>query len=156
MTLHQTEKEPDQRHDLSQQPLSIRAVALRYCAFAGLAVLANLAAQRLVLSFGDGSALFATALVVGTGVGLVVKYILDKRWIFYDQSPDHMRQFSLYACVGLITTALFWGTEISFWLIWRTETAREIGAVLGLSAGYVLKYQLDRRFVFTPDHAKAP
>jgi putative flippase GtrA len=26
---------------------------------------------------------------------------------------------------------------------------RELGAILGLSVGYVVKYNLDRRFVFT-------
>ena len=51
-----------------------RALALRYVGFAIVATLANLGAQRLVLSFGAG--IFA-ALVVGTGIGLVVKYLLD-------------------------------------------------------------------------------
>ena len=43
----------------------------------------------------------------------------------------------------------FWGTETAFWLIWKTDLMRELGAVLGLSVGYIVKYNLDRKFVFT-------
>ncbi len=52
---------------------------------------------------------------------------------------------------GLINkdTAIFWATETGFWLAFGTHAAREIGAVLGLAVGYVVKYQLDRRYVFT-------
>ena len=95
--------------------------------------------------------LLALAVVVGTAAGLVVKYILDKRWIFADRTTgvrEHGRKFSLYTAMGLITTAIFWASETAFWLIWNTHEAREIGAVLGLAVGYVVKYQLDRRFVF--------
>ncbi|MEL6702576.1 MAG: GtrA family protein, partial [Pseudomonadota bacterium] len=50
------------------------------------------------------------------------------------------------------TTMIFWGTETAFWLIWDTDIMRELGAVIGLSIGYVVKYNLDRRFVFTDRH----
>ena len=56
--------------------------------------------------------------------------------------------FSGYALMGVATTLLFWATETVFYLIWGTDLAREIGAVIGLSAGYLIKYQLDARFVF--------
>jgi putative flippase GtrA len=49
-----------------------------------VATACNLAAQRAVLALSDGAPAFMLALAVGTGVGLVVKYILDKRWIFGD------------------------------------------------------------------------
>ena len=51
--------------------------------------------------------------------------------------------------MGLITTAIFWGMETTFWLIWHTDMMRELGAILGLTIGYVVKYHLDRRYVFT-------
>jgi len=133
--------------------VSTTALVLRYSLFAVLAVLANLAAQRLVLMWGEGAGHFALAVLLGTAVGLVVKYILDKRWIFFDTATGlaaQGRQFSLYTVMGLITTAIFWGTETAFWLIWQTHFAREAGAVLGLAVGYVVKYHLDRRFVFVP------
>ena len=55
-------------------------------AFAVLATLANLGAQRVVLALLDVKGELAAAIFVGTGVGLVVKYVLDKRWIFFDTS----------------------------------------------------------------------
>ena len=127
-------------------------LVLRYAGFAVLATLANLGAQRLVLWNGDGPARFALAVAVGTGVGLVLKYILDKRWIFHDLSTGaaaHGRKFGLYTAMGLVTTAIFWGAETAFWLAFGTDTMRELGAVLGLAVGYVVKYRLDRAFVFT-------
>lgn len=129
------------------------ALALRYGAFAVLATVANLAAQRAVLAFGEGSILFGLAVVAGTAVGLVVKYALDKRWIFYDATQGARaqgRQFGLYTAMGLVTTAIFWASETAFWLAFGTHAAREVGAVLGLTVGYVVKYWLDRTYVFAP------
>jgi putative flippase GtrA len=48
----------------------------------------------------------------------------------------------------VITTLIFWGTETLFWLTWGTDLMRETGAVIGLAVGYVIKYNLDKRFVF--------
>lgn len=140
-------------------PLSPSALVLRYGAFAVVATLANLGAQRAVLAWRDDGAGFALAVFVGTAVGLVVKYALDKRWIFDDRSTGvkaHSKRFSLYTVMGLVTTAIFWGTETAFWLIWGTDAMRELGAVLGLSVGYIVKYRLDRRFVFTSTAQAAP
>ncbi len=127
-------------------------MVLRYAVFAVLATIANLATQRLVLLFGEDSPLFALALGAGTLVGLACKYVLDKRWIFQDMSAGlkaHGRKFSLYTAMGVATTAIFWGMETVFWLTWQTDMMRELGAVVGLGIGYVVKYSLDRRFVFT-------
>lgn len=143
--------------DLS--PVTLKTLILRYSAFAVLAVLANLATQRGVLSLGDPNRLYLPALILGTGVGLVVKYMLDKRWIFSDLSRGlqaHSRKFSLYTATGVITTAVFWGIETAFWLIWQTDLMREVGALLGLAIGYAVKYPLDRRYVFTDQHLSGP
>lgn len=126
-------------------------LALRYIAFAVLATACNLAAQRAVIGFADSANAYYPALMAGTLLGLLVKYLLDKRWIFADPSQGlsaHGRKFSLYTLMGVVTTVVFWGTETAFWLGWQTQTAREIGAILGLAAGYFIKYRLDRRFVF--------
>ena len=132
--------------------MTLQTLVLRYAFFAVLATLANLATQRGVLWLGDSGTVFALAVAAGTIVGLVLKYILDKRWIFGDMSVGvkaHSKRFSLYTAMGLVTTAIFWGMETAFWLVWQTDPMRELGAVLGLSIGYVVKYNLDRRFVFT-------
>ena len=132
--------------------MTLQTLILRYTAFAVVATIGNLLTQRGVLHFGDTGAFFALAVGAGTIVGLIIKYLLDKRWIFYDLSSgmkSHSHKFSLYTAMGLFTTAIFWGMESVFWLIWQTDLMRELGAVIGLTIGYILKYHLDRRFVFT-------
>jgi putative flippase GtrA len=131
--------------------LSGPGLIFRYGAFAVAAMIANLAAQRLVFAFAANEIRLALALVAGTGVGLVLKYVLDRKWIFFAPlrpAVQEARRFSLYTLTGVATTLLFWATESSFWLFWHDQTAREGGAILGLTAGYVIKYHLDRRFVF--------
>lgn len=132
--------------------MSNLTVALHYGAFAILATTANLGMQSAILAIDDRVLMYYFALAAGTGVGLVVKYILDKRWIFADPSRGvsaHCRKFSLYTLMGVFTTAIFWATETLFWFAWYTHEARVTGALLGLGIGYFVKYQLDRRFVFT-------
>lgn len=129
-------------------------LVLSYAGFAILATLANLASQRAVLALWPGGLI--VALAVGTLVGLVVKYWLDKTWIFAGADNDRgggTGTFSLYAATGVITTLIFWGFESSAWLIWHSHLAREAGAVAGLAIGYLVKYRLDRRYVFSPARA---
>jgi putative flippase GtrA len=130
-----------------------QALVIRYAGFAVLATLANLGTQRAIFALGGTAPwLFAVALFMGTGVGLVVKYVLDKNWIFYDAGQglrDHGQKFTLYVVMGLVTTAIFWGMESLFWFLSHQAALRDAGAVIGLAIGYVVKYRLDRRFVFT-------
>jgi len=128
---------------------------IRYMGFAVLATLANLTTQRLVLLTGDAPSIYAAALAAGTLVGLVLKYLLDKRWIFNEPARGlraDAQQFTAYTTMGLVTTAIFWGVETAFWWIWGTDLMREIGAILGLSVGYIAKFFLDRHYVFTQSH----
>lgn len=128
-----------------------RALVLRYVAFAAMATLINLGMQRLIFAGGAEPVRFLLALIAGTGAGLVVKYFLDKRWIFYDEGQGlraHGRKFSLYVIAGLATTTIFWGTETLFWVASHEPVMRELGAIVGLTIGYLIKYRLDRRFVF--------
>lgn len=120
-------------------------MALRYVLFAALATGCNLLAQHAVLAT---SAPLVAAMAMGTMAGLVTKYLLDRHWIFHDRDPALVRQFGLYSLTGLFTTLLFWGTELAFAAAFDSALMRDLGAVLGLAAGYFTKYRLDRRFVF--------
>ena len=131
--------------------MTSRTLLLRYAAFAAVATLANLLAQQGVLWVLPQGRAYWPALATGTAVGLVTKYLLDKRWIFFDARSEvgqEARKFSLYTLTGVATTMLFWATETGFWLIGGTDGMRILGALLGLAAGYAIKYRLDRRFVF--------
>lgn len=124
-------------------------LVIRYVGFAMVATIANLGAQRAVLALDERS--FVAALAAGTAVGLLTKYALDKKWIFYHarRALHHeARVFTLYAATGVGTTLLFWGIETAFWLIGQSHAMRELGAVLGLAIGYTVKFNLDRHFVF--------
>ena len=124
---------------------------LLYSLFAIISTIINLITQRLILLISTNNLFFFLALFIGTLNGLILKFYLDKKWIFSNTVKNTKRnifQFSLYTLMGIITTLIFWGTEIIFWLIWQNENMRELGAVLGLSLGYSIKYNLDKRFVF--------
>lgn len=142
-----------------QRIVSNLTLALHYAAFAIVATTANLGTQSAILAIDDQPIVYYFALVAGTGIGLVVKYILDKRWIFADPSRGiaaHAQRFSLYTLMGVATTLIFWGTETLFWFTWHTHEARVAGALLGLGIGYFVKYQLDRRFVFSSQPRRTP
>jgi putative flippase GtrA len=132
--------------------MTLTVLIVRYALFAAIATIANLGVQRLVLGSSEQTLRYLVAIAAGTLAGLVIKYILDKRWIFYDLGAgltQHGTKFTLYTAMGLVTTAIFWGSETLFWYVGHNDRWRELGAILGLAIGYVVKYRLDRRFVFT-------
>lgn len=138
--------------------MTVRTLVLRYAGFAVVATIANLLVQRAILGLGGTALHFAAAVGTGTLIGLLIKYLLDKRWIFRDAETglrNHGRKFSLYTLMGVATTAIFWGTETAFWLVWQTDAMRETGAVIGLGIGYWVKFRLDRRFVFADPRREA-
>lgn len=123
----------------------------RYTLFAMLATLANLASQWSCLSTYGGTYGLHLAILTGTAVGLIVKFCLDKRWIFSEAASGIRKtgaQFVLYTLTGVATTLLFWGTELLFDRLIVTEWSKYLGATVGLAIGYILKYRLDARFVF--------
>lgn len=125
-------------------------IATRYVLFAVIATVANFAAQELVIGITPVAPL-ALSILAGTAVGFAVKYVLDKKWIFYDRYTSHsgeVRKATLYALFSVLTTAVFWAFEIGFWMIWQTDAAKYTGGAIGLAIGYLAKYSLDRRFVF--------
>ena len=129
-------------------------LTINYAIFALIATAANISAQDIVIRAYSGALDILTSVVVGTGVGLVVKYILDKRYIFRfrARSVAHdTKTFALYTVMGLATTVIFWGFEFGFHHIFETKEMRYLGGVMGLAIGYLTKYHLDKRYVFRTD-----
>lgn len=125
--------------------------ALLYCVFASIATAINLLTQEASVSLLSVAYSLEIAIVAGTATGLISKYILDKRYIFRNNSitaRDSLTKFSAYSLTGVFTTLLFWGFEFGFDSYFGTKFARYSGAIIGLAIGYGLKYQLDKRFVF--------
>ena len=122
-----------------------------YSIFAGLSIATNIGAQIASMAIYSGNFAIALSMVVGTGAGLVVKYILDKRFIFKHQTKSaahEARTFGLYTLMGGVTTLVFWATEYLFHIAFGTDTLRYVGGIIGLIIGYVIKYELDKRYVF--------
>src|SRR5690606_39224028 len=120
----------------------IMRTALWYSAFAALAMLVNIGGQELTLLVYAGRFSIYPAIVTGTLAGLLLKYQLDKRYIFGLRTPsprEDLSRFTLYTITGIITSLLFWGTELAFDLLFATRQCRYAGAVHGLCGGYILK-----------------
>ncbi|MCW7974568.1 hypothetical protein BBM82_20095 [Vibrio parahaemolyticus] len=126
-------------------------LVILYILFAILATIANLTAQEIAYQLYHGIYRLAHSMFWGTLIGLVVKYVLDKRYIFNfevkSQSQD-FKTFVMYSAMGVITTLVFWASEWMFDYWFETKQMRYIGAILGLSIGYITKYYLDKKFVF--------
>ena len=123
---------------------------IRYVVFAGIATLANLATQEAVVRVAPLSPL-ALSILMGTATGFILKYLLDKKWVFDDGYSGHrqeLQKITLYGVFSVFTTLVFWSFEVVFWVIWRTDFAKYTGAVIGLAIGYAAKFVLDRAFVF--------
>lgn len=126
-------------------------VAVKYSLFAVISITLNLLAQDIAITVYTGPYSLSISILMGTGVGLVTKYLLDKRFIFSYRAQtiaDDVGKFAAYTMTGVLTTAVFWGFEFGFDYIFATKFARYSGAILGLTIGYIVKYQLDKRMVF--------
>lgn len=126
-------------------------LVLKYSLFALIATIINLFTQFISLAIYSQNFSLYIAMFFGTLTGLIAKYILDKKYIFYyvvkDKKEDSQK-FILYSIMGVFTTLIFWGFEIGFDYIFDSEIAKYIGAIIGLSIGYITKYFLDKKFVF--------
>lgn len=130
-------------------------LAVTYALLAVIATAANIAAQDVAIRVYDGAFGVMLSVLLGTGVGLIVKYLLDKHFIFRFKARDlaHDGQtFLLYASMGVVTTLMFWGVEFLFDHLFQTKELRYLGGIIGLAIGYFTKYHLDKRYVFLKTH----
>ena len=135
------------------RPVTVKFVFV-YILLAAVATAVNIGAQDACSRLYAGTGHLMASMIVGTGAGLVVKYVLDKRYIFRFQARDARHDsatFALYTAMGLATTVIFWGVELGFDYLFDSRAMRYAGALIGLSIGYAIKYYLDKRFVFRRD-----
>lgn len=126
-------------------------LAVIYTIIACIATAANIGAQEIAVRLYGGPLQVELAVAVGTAVGLVLKYVLDKAYIFGFRARDTLHDaqtFVLYTAMGVATTFLFWGFELGFNYLFQTKPMRYLGGLIGLALGYWAKYHLDKRFVF--------
>ena len=131
-------------------------LAITYAIFALIATAANIGAQDLVIRSYIGPFDILYSIAGGTGVALIVKYILDKRYIFRFRVRNAVHDgqtFILYTLMGLATTSIFWGFEFGFQHLFATKEMRYFGCIIGLAIGYLAKFHLDKRSVFRTQNA---
>ena len=126
-------------------------IPVKYALFAGISILLNLVFQYLTILMYSGYASLYFAMVIGTAFGLGAKYLLDKKFIFYyKESSKNLYSpiFFYYVMTSMFTTLIFWGLEITFDTLCSDPNAKYVGALIGLSIGYFIKYFLDKKYVF--------
>ena len=132
-------------------------LVFNYTLFAIFSTVANILSQDVSIQIYSGAYAVYLSMIVGTAIGLIVKYVLDKKFIFRFQvrnAAHDSQTFVLYTVMGVVTTVIFWGFELGFDYVFGSKEMRYLGAVLGLGIGYVIKYQLDKRFVFVDRELK--
>lgn len=122
----------------------------RYALFCVIAGVMNILTQAAVFRFVPFQPL-AVSILAGTALGFIVKYILDKHWIFFDDYGDVRREVGklfLYGAFSVAMTLVFWAFELAFLAIGGTQFSKYLGAVVGLTIGNSAKYLLDYHFTF--------
>ena len=130
---------------------------IRYIIFAFISSFVNFLAQKATLwgisSFLENDKMeLLIAQICGLGSGFVLKYFLDRAFVFNDKEigskAEETKKVSLYALMSVFTTFIFMGVQWCVFFMAGKERASDVGLVIGLLIGYTVKYFLDKRFVF--------
>ena len=131
--------------------MKTKKLVIKYIFCSVVATAVNLLCQRLIINENLDINNYIIGVLIGTLAGLIIKYFLDKNFIFYENEKrikQNIKKFSFYSLNGVLTTIVFWSIETIFYLVFKTTLMREVGAIIGLSLGYSIKYFLDKKYVF--------
>lgn len=137
---------------------TVAKVAVFYTLFAVISTFINIGSQMASIWAYKGPLYVEISILVGTAMGLPLRYFLEKRFIFAFTSRNLAHDgklFIFYIAMGVITTLIFWSTEYAFYLIYDTDFMRYVGGVVGLTVGFYVKYQLDKKYVFVSSSSEA-
>ncbi len=126
-------------------------IGFLYTLFAIVSTIINIGFQMVSIWAYKGSFYIEISILVGTVAGLPLRYILEKRYIFKFMSKNFVHDgklFIFYTIMAMITTIIFWGTEYVFHVIFDIDLMRYLGGIIGLTIGFYIKYQLDKKYVF--------
>ncbi|RPH00300.1 GtrA family protein [bacterium TMED221] len=126
------------------------SIGLKYILFAILAMTVNIFFQYLSFLLIDHKYELYIAILNGTILGMILKYYLDKNFIFYYVKKEFNNKniFLLYIFTSIFTTIIFWAIELWFSYYVNITYSEYLGALVGLTLGYSLKYILDKHLVF--------
>ena len=126
-------------------------ITVLYSVIAALATIANLCIQALFIGVYKGEYAITISILLGTGLILPIKYMLDKKLIYKFEVINlahSTKVFLSYSIMGILTTFIFWAIELAFQLYFGSDIMRYIGGLIGLVISFYIKYHLDKHFVF--------
>lgn len=132
---------------------------IRYLTFAAIAIALNMlvfSASKWVLEHIFTDETFFVYIkyfskLVGIASGFVLKYVLDKKYVFDDSSEnikEEAKKIGIYGLFSVFTTLWLFVISESFERLVEMQYEVHIGWLLGLVTGYLIKYYLDKKFVF--------
>ena len=123
------------------------SIGFKYILFAILATTVNIFFQYLSFLLIEHKYELYIAMLNGTILGMILKYYLDKNFIFYYVKKEFNNKniFLLYIFTSIFTTILFWAIELWFSYYVNINYSEYLGALVGLTLGYSLKYLLDKQ-----------
>ena len=126
------------------------SIGFKYILFAILATTVNIFFQYLSFLLIEHKYELYIAMLNGTILGMILKYYLDKNFIFYYVKKEFNNKniFLLYIFTSIFTTIIFWAIELWFSYYVNINYSEYLGALVGLTLGYSLKYLLDKQLVF--------
>jgi putative flippase GtrA len=116
-----------------------------------VSIIINLCFQILSVAKYKGIFYIEVSILVGTAAGMPLRYWLEKIYIFSFRARNLLhdgRLFFFYTLMAVFTTFIFWGVEYLFHYLFQSDPMRYLGGLLGLTLGFFIKYQLDKRYVF--------
>ncbi len=91
--------------------------------------------------------------IAAVGITYIIKFFLDKYFVFKKSSlklKETSQEFLKYFGFAILTTIENIG--IQFLLTNFFNTALEVSIIVALSIGYITKFFLDRKYVFTKEY----
>ena len=146
--------------------MKIKTKYFLYILFAFISTMINIGTQHLVniiITMSGNHFLINTiikdpiklslliSMFCATIIAFLFKFVIDKIIIFKDKSTEiteNIRQILIYGLFALFTTLIFWVFEISFKYFFKFQYSEYMGAIIGLTIGYTIKFVLDSKYVF--------
>ncbi len=91
--------------------------------------------------------------IVAVGITYIIKFFLDKYLVFKKTSlkiKETSQEFFKYFGFAILTTIENIGVQFIFTNVFNTPL--EVGFLIALSIGYITKFFLDRKYVFTKEY----
>jgi len=121
----------------------------RYFCVASSSIVLNILIQFLSVQIYRGIFFIELSIIIATLLTMPTRYFIEKNYVFYGlQKSSDSLSFSMYTFSAIVSTIIFWSIEYSFHLIYYSDLLRYLGGILGLSIGFIIKFFIDKLYIF--------